>query len=135
MHSFEITLVQCLRPSPRESIRGHNESILLDVVRLPERKEDMPCFAESVQPAFRKSPGTNPQSPGPPRNTPVRLITFNSPKGVPGPYAGVMKTLVSKEGSAATAPKRFETAGITACTRFTGEGAKHEEFPGIKTAV
>ena len=45
----------------------------------------------------RKSPGTNPQRPGPPRNTPVRLVTFSSPKGVPGPYAGVMKTLVSKD--------------------------------------
>ena len=45
----------------------------------------------------RKSPGTNPQRPGPPRNTPVRLVTFNSPKGVPRPYAGVMKTLVSKD--------------------------------------
>jgi len=37
------------------------------------------------------------QSPGPPRNTPVRLVTFNSPKGVAGPYAGVMKTLVSND--------------------------------------
>ena len=27
------------------------------------------------------SPGTNPQRPGPPRNTPVRLVTFSSPKG------------------------------------------------------
>src|ERR1051325_674695 len=39
---------------------------------------------------------TNPQRPGPPRNTAVRLGTFNSPKGVPAPYAGIMKTLVSK---------------------------------------
>ena len=29
--SFETTVVQCLRPSPRESIRGHNEYILLNV--------------------------------------------------------------------------------------------------------
>jgi hypothetical protein len=41
---------------------------------------------------FRKQ-----QCPGPPRNTPVRLVTFRSPKGVPGPYAGVMKTFVSKD--------------------------------------
>jgi hypothetical protein len=33
----------------------------------------------------------------PRRNIPVRLVTFISPKGVPGPYAGVMKTLVSKD--------------------------------------
>ena len=52
---------------------------------------------ESVQAAFRTPPRTNPQRPGPPRNTPVRLVTFRSPKAVPGPYAGVMKTLVSKD--------------------------------------
>ena len=51
----------------------------------------------SVQTAFRRSPRTAPQRPGPPRNTTVRLVTFISPKGVPGPYAGVMKTLVSKD--------------------------------------
>src|SRR6478735_8179058 len=44
-----------------------------------------------------KSPATYLQSPGPPRNTPVRLVTFNSPKGIAGPYAGVMKTLVSND--------------------------------------
>ena len=49
-----------------------------------------------MQAAFRTSPRTNRQRPGPPRNTPVRLVTFSSSKGVPGPYAGVMKTLVSK---------------------------------------
>src|SRR6266478_3255255 len=32
----------------------------------------------------------------PRRNIPVRLVTFISPKGAPGPYAGVMKTLVWK---------------------------------------
>lgn len=37
--------------------------------------------AESVQAAFRTSPGTNRQRPEPPRNTPVRLVTFSSPKG------------------------------------------------------
>jgi hypothetical protein len=30
---------------------------------------------------------TNPQRPGPPRNTPVRLVTFSSQKGLPPPYA------------------------------------------------
>ena len=40
-----------------------------------------PSFAESVQAAFGTLPRTNPQCPGPPRNTPVRLITFSSPKG------------------------------------------------------
>ena len=60
-----------------------------------ERKT-CPSFAESVQHGFRKSPGTNPQSPGPPRNAPVRLVTFNSPKGVPGPYAAVMRLLSTK---------------------------------------
>src|SRR5436190_1151915 len=44
-----------------------------------------------------KSPGPYLQSPRPSRNTPVRLVTFNSPKGVAGPYAGVMKTLVSND--------------------------------------
>src|SRR5262249_36491848 len=37
-----------------------------------------------------------PASLGPLRNTPVRLVTFSSQKGVTGPYAGVMKILVSK---------------------------------------
>jgi len=31
------------------------------------------------------------------RNIPVRLVTFSLPKRVPGPYAGVVKTLVSKD--------------------------------------
>ena len=44
-----------------------------------------------------KSPGTYLQRPGPPRNTPVRLVTFNSPKGVAGPYAGVMKTFFQQQ--------------------------------------
>ena len=41
--------------------------------------------------------GTNPQRPGPPRNILVRIVTFSSPKGLPGPYARAMKTLVSKD--------------------------------------
>src|SRR5262249_35016301 len=54
---------------------------------------------QSITPTFtslRTSPGTSPQPPGPPRNTPVRLVTFSSPKGLPRPYALLMKTLVSK---------------------------------------
>lgn len=50
-----------------------------------------------MQADFRTSPRTNPQRPGPPRNTPVRLVTFSLRKGLPGPYAGGMKTLVSKD--------------------------------------
>ena len=46
--------------------------------------------------AFRTSPRTNPQRPGPPRNIPVRLVTFSSPKDVAGLYAALMKTLFSK---------------------------------------
>jgi hypothetical protein len=62
------------------------------------RNERKTCssFAELVQAAFRTSRRTNPQRPGPPRNTPVRLVTFSLRKGRPGPYAGGMKTLVSK---------------------------------------
>src|SRR5262245_8544332 len=44
-----------------------------------------------------RTPRTDPQRPGPPRNTSVRLVTFHSPKGAPSPYAGIMKTLVTKD--------------------------------------
>ena len=52
------------------------------------------CYVDSI---FRRSPSTNRQRPGPSRNTAVRLVTFNSPTEAPGSYAGVMKTLVSKD--------------------------------------
>lgn len=58
---------------------------------------------ESVQAAFPTSLGTSPQCSGP-RNSPVRLATFSSPKGRLIHTLGVMKTLVSKDGySSATA--------------------------------
>src|SRR5215471_1703 len=46
---------------------------------------------------FLTSPRTNPQRPEPPRNTPIRPVTFNSPNACLTPTLGVMKTLVSKE--------------------------------------
>ncbi len=56
----------------------------------------MPFFRCQCRPLSGR-PQTNPQCPGPPRKIPVRLVTFSSPRGVPGPYSAVMKKLVSKD--------------------------------------
>ena len=52
-------------------------------------------------PRPRQEPTRNVRVPR--RNIPVRLDTFISPKEVPGPYAGVVKTFVSKDALNRTA--------------------------------